>query len=123
MNPSALTSVQQQALLDLAMLAMYADGHLASSEDARVLRLLTALGYNTDYDRGRLYDVAVTRVRQHLTTADAASSYARELAAAFPDAGQRRDVHDLLTEILSSDNRVAPQEATFLTTVRQALAL
>ena len=36
MDLKKLTKRQQEALLDLAMLAMYADGHLSFNEDERV---------------------------------------------------------------------------------------
>ena len=62
MHPKEFTTTQQHALLDLAMLAMYADGHLASAEDARVHRLLEMLGHGTEYDRNQQYDAAVSSV-------------------------------------------------------------
>ena len=77
MDLKKLTKRQQEALLDLAMLAMYADGHLSFSEDERVLRLLGAMGFDTEYDRGRQFDASVSRVSRHSVTAEAARAHAR----------------------------------------------
>jgi len=63
-----LTEQQKQALLDLTMLAMYADAHLASAEDQRVVRLLGLMGFATDYDREKHYDTSVSRVGRHSQT-------------------------------------------------------
>ena len=51
MNVQVFNEAQQQALLDLLVLAMYADGHLGSAEDDRVRRLLAAQGQTAEYDQ------------------------------------------------------------------------
>jgi hypothetical protein len=71
------------AFLDLAMLAMYADGHLASAEDERVHRLLTAMGLGADYERNAQYDAAVSRIRRHSQTAEAVRTHVLTLAESF----------------------------------------
>ena len=63
MNLADFNDAQRQALLDLTMLAMYADGILAAVEDEQVGRLLTALGCDTDYDRAKQYDASDSRGR------------------------------------------------------------
>ena len=123
MNLDSFSEPQRQALLDLAMLAMYADGHLASVEDERLLRLLTAMGCETPDDCGRHHDASVTRVRRRSHTVEEARGYAQELARQFTTSEQKTRVHEILGEVLSSDNRVAPQEATFLSLVREALRI
>jgi uncharacterized tellurite resistance protein B-like protein len=123
MNLKDFTEPQRQALLDLALLAMYADGHLATAEDERVQRLLTAMGFSTDYERGQHYDAAVSRVRSHSSTAAAARTHATALAQNFASKEQRQRVHDVLDDLMSSDSRVAPQESTLLGVVKEALHL
>ena len=76
MNIKDFTEPQMQALLDLAMLAMYADGHLASAEDERVHRLLRAMGFATDYDCDKHYDASIARVSRHSQTAESARPHA-----------------------------------------------
>lgn len=121
MNIKDFTEAQKQALLDLTMLAMYADGHLAKAEDARVHRLLEGLGHATEYDRDQQYDAAISRVSQHAQTAKAAQEQTVQLAKAFTTPQERLKVHDLLGELVTSDGRVSLQESEFLSVVRDAL--
>ena len=119
MNITDFTEQQRQALLDLLVLAMYADGHLASAEDARVQRLLTAMGFEPGYDHQRQFDAAVTRVRQHSQTAEAARAHATELARSFTTREHQRRVYDLLDDLMESDSRISAEESRFLSVVRE----
>ena len=121
MNIKDFTEQQKQALLDLVTLAMYADGHLASAEDERVLRLLGAMGYSTDYDRTRHYDAAVSRVSRHSQTASNAQAYAHQQAQAFTTREQRRVVTQALDDVVTSDSHVSHGENTLLALVREVL--
>jgi uncharacterized tellurite resistance protein B-like protein len=123
MNTKDLTEPQTLALLDLAMLAMYADGHLASAEDARINRLLTAMGFVTPYDRGKQYDASIGRISRHAQTAAAARTHTAALAQSFTTPEQRCRVLEVLDDLTSSDSRVAPQESTCLAVVREVFQL
>lgn len=121
MKMNSFTDDQREALLDLATLAMYADGHLAAAENDGFKRLLKALGFETEYDQAKHYDASVCRVRRQAGATEAARTYANELAQKFTTREQRRQVDTVLDDLMASDNRVAPQEATFLSIVREAL--
>jgi uncharacterized tellurite resistance protein B-like protein len=115
------TDEQKQALLDLTVLAMYADAHLASAEDQRVQRLLGVMGFETDYDRGKQYDASVSRVSRNSQTAESARLYAGTLVLSFVTREQRRLVQDTLTDVVASDSHVSPQESGLLSLVRESL--
>ena len=121
MNLKNFNDQQRQALLDLVMLAMYADGHLTAVEDDRVGRLLTAMGFTTDYDRGKHFDASVSRVSRHSATAAGARAHATTLAQQFTTTEQRREVQSILEDLIGSDDTVAPQQNNFLAAVRAAL--
>lgn len=121
MNIKDFTEAQKEALLDLTMLAMYADGHLASVEDKRVHRLLAALGYATEYDHNKQYDAAISRVSRPALTAKTAQAHAVFLAESFTNPEQRLKVHELLGDLVTSDSRVSLQEGELLAVVREAL--
>src|SRR4026207_1866220 len=121
MNVKNFNDAQRQALLDLAMLAMYADGRLTAVEDERVERLLTTMGFTTEYDRNKHYDASVSRVSRHSASAAAARQHATELAKSFSTKEQRRQVHDVLDDLMASDGGVAPEERELLAVVREAL--
>ena len=120
MSIKHFTGPQQEALLDLALLAMYADGHLASAEDERVHRLLSAMGLEDEDGQARIYDSAVARVRGVVGSATTARSHAAHLSARFSEPAQRHEVLSVLEDLLASDNLVVPQERGYLAAVREA---
>jgi uncharacterized tellurite resistance protein B-like protein len=116
-NFSEFTVAQRQALLDLLVLTMYADGHLASNEDALIERLLTDLGYATPYDRQREFDASVTRVRQYTEHPEAARVYATTLARGFTR-DQGRKIYGFLEYIVTSDSHITAFESELLEALR-----
>lgn len=123
MEISRLTEPQRRALLDLLILAMYADGHLDLGEDARLQRLLTAMGVETEYDRDRELDDSITRLREYSQNPRIARERAAQLVQCFTDAEQRRGVYQLVEQQVNSDTKVVPAEHEFLSAVREALHL
>jgi len=123
MNVKNFNDGQRKALLDLATLAMYADGKLTELEDLRVQRLLTAMGFTTEYDRNKHYDASVSRISRHSANAAAARKHAAELARSFSTKEQLRQVHDVLNDLMSSDGSVAPDESKLLAVVKEALKM
>jgi uncharacterized tellurite resistance protein B-like protein len=123
MEISRLTTEQREALIDLLIVAMYADGHLDLIEDARLNRLLTAMGFETDYDRQRKLDETITRLREYSQSAELARKHAVQLARHFTDPEQRRGVFQLLEQQISSDNNVVPAEHQFLSAIREVFQM
>jgi uncharacterized tellurite resistance protein B-like protein len=114
---------EQEALLDLVVLGMYADSHLTSSEEATVQEILAAMGVKPGYDREREFDASVTRVRKHTSTAEAARAHGVNLARSFTSSPHRRQVADVLDRVLASDGEASPRETQFLNAVKTALEL
>jgi uncharacterized tellurite resistance protein B-like protein len=123
MEISRLTLQQQAALLEILILAMYADGRLDLEEDARLNRLLTTMGVETEYDRDRVLDEAITRLREFSQNSQSARVHAAQLAQSFNDPEQCRGVYQLIEQQVNSDNSVVPAEHEFLAAMRQALRL
>ena len=123
MEISRLTLQQQAALLEILILAMYADGRLDLEEDARLNRILTTMGVETEYDRDRVLDETITRLRTHSQNSQIARNHAVQLAKSFTDPEQCRGVYQLIEQQVNSDNNVAPAEHEFLAAMRQALRL
>jgi uncharacterized tellurite resistance protein B-like protein len=123
MDLQAFTPSQREALLDLAMLAMYSDGHLAAAEEERVERLLTAMSLTDEYDRQRALDDAVCRISRFTGQVERVQARTRELAQVFTDPEQRRLVHQILRDVVASDGGISAQEAQFLASVRDALGV
>jgi hypothetical protein len=123
MDLKSLTESQRRALLDLAVLAMYSDAHLAAAEDDRIDELLIALGVAEGSDRTREYDAAVGRIRHAAQSRAAAQAHAATLARQFTHPAQRKDAYAWIEGLVSSDGQVAPPENSYLTVVREALQL
>jgi hypothetical protein len=120
-NLQQFSTEQSEALLDLAVLGMYSDAHLAVAEQERVDGLLVSMGVSTDYDRARLFDAAVARVSRCCGNPERTEAQVRLLTQAFSTREQRELVHKILRELLASDGKVAPREGLFLSTLRAAL--
>jgi uncharacterized tellurite resistance protein B-like protein len=123
MNITNFSIQQREALLDLLVLAMYADGHLDLVEDTQLERLLAAMGFETDYDRQKQLDASVTRIRQYSVSAELARSHAVQLAKNFSAAEERAEVCRLLEQQINSDNKVAPAEHQLLSAIRASFGL
>ncbi len=120
MNLNDFNDSQRQAILDLAVLAMYADGHLAAAEDDRIQRLLASLCDASEHDRTLLYNAAIGRVSRDTTATDTLRIHAITLTRNFTTPEQRRQVMEILSDLMASDAKVVPQENAFLTAIRTA---
>ena len=119
MNLDGFSGEQRQALLDLMVLAMYADSNLTLAETSCVQRLLASMGFATDYDRQKQFDAAITRVRRRAGSAAANLPYADEMARCFTTPEERQQVSSLLGELMASDHQAAPAETRFMEQIRQ----
>jgi len=117
------TAPQNQALLDLFVLAMYMDGNLAQVEEARVQQLLTAMGFETDYDRNREFDASVTRIRRQTQTPEAMKACTAKLAGNFTSRDQQQRVYDFLAELAGLDGRVSAEESKFLSSIKETFKM
>jgi hypothetical protein len=121
MNFTGFTEPEKLALLDLLVLGMYADGHLAAVEDARLQRLLDAMELTSDHAKQKAADASVTRVSRLGGSADAVRAAVAELAKAFSAVDVRHRACDALDDLLSSDDKVTDREKEFLCQVRPTL--
>jgi len=118
MDLGDFTPAQNQALLDLLVLAMYQDGNLAQAEQARLQQLLTAMGFASDYDRNRELDAAVTRVRRQARTPSDVKICVGKLSGNFTTREQQQRVFILLNELTAVDGRVSAEENKFLSSIK-----
>ncbi len=123
MNTTGFSEEQKAALLDLLVLGMYQDSHIAAAEDERVRKLVASFELTSDYARQQLIDAAFARVSQHPRTPEATQSLAFAAAAKFTDIKQRKQAVGALLELLASDNRVTNEENRFLMAVQEAFEL
>ena len=111
---TGFSAAQQRALLELLVLAMYADGHLTTIEDEQLHKLLTAFGHTEEFDRQREFDAAVTRMRPFAQSIQKAKEQALLLADAFTTRSQQKQVYWAVQQIMTSDQHVSSWESTLL---------
>jgi len=117
------SATQNQALFDLLILAMYADGHLTSYEDEQLQKLLAAMGFNDEIDRQREFDAAVTRIRPSVQSIYKAKELALELADEFTLRPQQKQVFAAVEQIMLFDHNISTWENTLLSELRMKFRL
>jgi hypothetical protein len=120
---TGFSPAQQQALFDLLILAMYADGHLTSGEDELLKKLLAAMGFTEESARQREFDAAATKIRPSIDSIHQAKKLALELADAFTVRSQQRQVFALVEQLMTFDNHVSHWENTLLSELRMKYRL
>ncbi len=114
---------QNQALVDLLVLAMYADGHLTTVEDPQLKELLTEMGFAEKPDRQREFDAAVTRMRPAVQSIWMAKAQALLLADSFTGRTQQKRVFAAVEQMMAADNHVSSWENTLLMELRMKFRL
>ena len=123
MNLGEFSPQQNQALLDLLVLAMYRDGNLAKVEETRVQQLLAAMGFATDYDRNREFDSSVTRIRRQSQTPEAVKAFTLNLAGKFTAKNDQQGIYNFLSDLTAMDGSVSSEENQFLLAVKEAFKM
>jgi len=123
MNLTEFTDQQKQALVDLLVLGMYADGNLDLIEDAMVRQVLDTIQFSSNSARQYFIDASFARARKNGGAAKTTQSYVSEIAKTFPTPATRRQVYDALKESLFSDQRMADKETELLAIVSEEFKL
>jgi len=120
---TGFSTTQKQALFDLLILAMYADGHLTSFEDEQLQKLLAAMGFTDEIDRQREFDAAVTRIRPSIQSIYKAKELAVGFADEFTLRPQQKQVFAAVEQIMTFDNNISTWENTLLSELRMKFRL
>jgi len=120
---TGFTASQKQALFDLLILAMYADGHLSSFEEEALKKLLVGMGFTDEIDQQREFDAAVTRIRPALQSIYKAKELALGLADEFTARPQQKLVFAAVEKIMTFDNNISTWENTLLSELRMKFRL
>ncbi len=107
-------------MLDLLVLGMYADGHLAMVEDERLHEFLKRQGIETEDERRQNIGEAVTRMEHHVGNEVARRQQLAELAARLDAPAARSLALSTLERLLCVDEKYPPGEEHFWNEVRTA---
>jgi len=123
MNITEFTDQQKQAVVDLLVLGMYADGNLDLIEDEKARRVLDSIQFSSDSARQYFLDASFARARKYGASAKTTRSYISEIAKSFPTPAMRRQVYTALEDSLASDRQMAEKECELLLIVSEEFKL
>jgi hypothetical protein len=115
---TGFSTSQQQALFDLLILSMYADGHLTTAKDEHLQGLLDSMGHGEDSDRQSEFDTVVNRMRPSVQSIHKAKTKAALFAGAFTKRSQQKRVYAAIQDIMTADRHVSTWECTLLSELR-----
>ena len=123
MELTGFTDQQKQAVVDLLVLGMYADGNLDLIEDEKARRVLDSIQFSSDSARQYFLDASFARARKHGASATTTRSYISEIGKNFPTPAARRLVYTALEDSLTSDRKMAEKECELLLVVSEEFKL
>jgi hypothetical protein len=119
MPSTEFTDQQKQSLVDLLVLGMYADGNLDLIEDEKARRVLDSINFQSDSARQYFLDASFARARKYNVSVEATRKYVNEIVKNFVTPALRRQAYGVLEDSLSSDRKIADQEAKLLVLVSE----
>lgn len=122
MNLTGFDDQQKQTLLDLLVIGMYANGHLADAEDAKIEGVLDTMSFASLTEREQFIDASFTRTRKHLDSPQAMRDFVVDIAKHFPTPDLRRKAYDDLEDLLAGE-KTNDNENRFLTIVKEEFKL
>ena len=111
MFPQNLSQPQREAIFDLLLLGMYADGNLKLAENEQVFSLTERLGWESYQDRSEYSETATARVRTAIETDASLSVFLTKLSAQLGDDDVKIFALGLLVKLLDSDKQTLESEA------------
>ncbi|HEX7618996.1 MAG TPA: hypothetical protein VF480_09800, partial [Verrucomicrobiae bacterium] len=123
MNLTEFTDQQKQAVVDLLVLGMYADGNLDLIEDEKARQVLDAIQFSSDSARQYFIDASFARARKNGGYPNTTRSYVSEIARSFPEPAMRRQVYSALEDSLMSDKKISGTERELLLIVSEEFKL
>jgi hypothetical protein len=112
------SAAQQQALCELLILAIYADGHLPTAADEPLPKLLATMGHTEEIARQREVEATVARLRPLAQFISSAKDRAITLANAFTARSQQKQMYAAVQPIMTWDKHRRTWENTLLTGLR-----
>jgi len=123
MNIAEFNLEQKKALVDLLIVGMYADRSLSSAEDERVVKLLDSFSFTSDYERQQFSDAAFTRASRQKYSPEDMLAFVGKLAVHFPERNIRKQAHDILEDLITSDGHITSDESELLAATREVFQL
>jgi uncharacterized tellurite resistance protein B-like protein len=119
--PLRMTQKQREALVDLLLLGMFADGSLKVSEDQKLLSVIGEVGWQS-YQTPDLYlQSAIAKAREASDSEGATRRRLEKISENLASAETRQQALTYLTQFLGVDGAVDAAESQFLELAKSAL--
>lgn len=116
-----VAQLQREALVDVLIRTMYADGHLALPENERLEQLEEELPWESVTPVTTYVNAAIARVRGAVEDADEDRALLASVADRLGTAEMRRSAYDACDDLARSDGEVSEAETRFLDRLRAVL--
>ncbi len=113
MFPQHLTQPQREAVFDLLLLGMYADGSIKLVENTQLFALTEQLGWESYQDRSEYSETATAHVRAANETDAATAAFLVQLSTRLADDDVKKLALGLLAKLLEADHEAVESEAGF----------
>ena len=105
---------ENEALIDLLVLAMYADNHLANQETENIEKQTSFMDWRGVQTQHDYIDESIGKARAALDTDELTVAYLKNVASRLTEPDFRKKAKDALYEMLHADEILDPKEAKFL---------
>lgn len=116
-----MTQPQREAILDLVILALFADSHLSLKEDTALQAAFDKIGWESVKPRDIFFCNSMNRARKAAESEEGMSAYLKDRAGVLSTVWSKADAFSMLQSILASDG-VTEDEKAFLGRVKAVLA-
>lgn len=123
MNLDAFSTTQVDSLLELLVLGMYADGHLADAEDRTIKEFAREGGVAPGYNLEQSLNKAISSARQVDLNEASLTGAVKRIATVIDEPDVRQSALDALVALHSSDADDAQSEIKFHKIVEEVFDL
>lgn len=123
MFTTRLTQPQREAVLDLLLLGIYADGAIRLNENERVYDLISSYGWESYQDAREYSQTAIARARAALETDETLAIFFRGLSSRLAEDDVKNLALALLARLIEADNAATESEADFYQKAKTAFGV
>jgi hypothetical protein len=105
-----MTQSQREAIFDFLLIAMYADGNIALSENSRLYELISGLGWESYQDARAYSDRAISRVRGAVESEEGLDPFLAAISARLADDDVKKMALILFARLMEVDETIAASE-------------
>lgn len=121
-QPSGISQLQREAMVDLCLLGMYSDSKLSIDEQDFLDDEFNKLSWESGISLGSYLQRVIPKVRSATNDAQEQEEFLQNIAQRLGDGDFKQTAIDSLQELLAADGIVQP-ESKFMADVRKALTI